>query len=275
MKVLVLGCGPAGLLAAHAASYAEGAQVILVSSKRRSTLYGCQYLHQPIPGLKLNRTEVDYRITGEIADYETKVYGAPGAGGPVSPSLFSGRYPAWDIRQAYDLLWSTYESRILDIQLAPEIIRPMIEYYEADLVISSVPLPVLCQNPQEHAFSEVSCWAMGDAPALGQSVPVPCPEDTVICDSTRDTGYYRVARVFGHSTVEWPGHRQRPPVAGVVKFSKPLATTCVCFLGIGDTPDQRPVVQRVGRFGRWQKGVLAHEAFNDTVKALSAMADAR
>jgi len=271
--VLVLGCGPAGLLAAHAASYVEGAKVVIVSAKRRSDLYGCQYLHSAIPGLRLARTEVSYELLGNVADYEAKVYGAPGAGGPVSPTLFSGRYPAWDIRQAYDLLWSRYEAKILDVQLSPEMIRPMIEYYEADLVVSSVPLPVLCQRPEEHSFSGITCWAMGDAPALGQRVPVPCPEDTVICDSTRDTGYYRVSRVFGHSTVEWPGHRHRPPIEGVVKFTKPLATTCTCWLGIGDTPDQRPVVHRVGRFGRWQKGILAHEAFNDTIKALSALAE--
>ena len=274
MKVLVLGCGPAGLLAAHAASYAEGATVIIASAKRKSELYGCQYLHGPIPGLSLSRTTVDYQLRGELADYETKVYGAP-LGLTVSPAQFSGRYPAWDIRQAYELLWSRYESRIMDIQLSPENIREMISYYDADLVVSSVPLPVLCQHPQEHAFTGVTCWAMGDAPELGQRVPVDVPDDTVWCDSTRDTGFYRAARVFGHTTVEWPGHRQRPPISGIVKFTKPMTTTCTCFLGIGPDADQRPVVMRVGRFGRWQKGVLAHEAFNDTIKRMSALADAR
>lgn len=273
MKVLVLGCGPAGLLAAHAASYLADAQIIVASVKQRSNLYGCQYLHGPIPGLSLSRTTVSYELRGTAEDYELKVYGSREPGRVVSPQEFSGKYPAWDIRQAYELLWSRYESQIMDVQLSPESIAPMIEYYAPDLTVSSLPLPVLCQHPDEHAFTGVTCWAKGDAPALGQRVPVDVPEDTVWCDATRDVGFYRASRVFGHSTVEWPGHRMRPPIEGVVKFTKPLATTCTCFLGIGYSFDQRPVVLRVGRFGRWQKGVLAHEAFNDTIKALSALAD--
>lgn len=269
MKVLILGCGPAGLLAAHAASYAtdHGVEIAIASTKRKSELFGCQYLHGPIPGLDLRTTTVDYQLVGDAFGYAQKVYGNGAYARHVSPASLTGSHPAWDIRQAYDLLWERWEPYISNVHLEPETIGPLLEAYMPDLVVSSVPLPVLCQN-DEHAFRAEECWAMGDAPELGQTVPVPCPEDTVVCNGTQDTGWYRVSRIFGHSTVEWPGLRPKPPLHGVVKFSKPLATTCDCWQSAAEEPD-RDHIMRVGRYGTWTKGVLSHEAFNDTFAAIN------
>lgn len=258
MKILVLGCGPAGLLAAHAASYIAEAQVAIVSAKKKSELFGCQYLHGPIPGLDVATTTVTYDLLGTPEEYAMKVYGSRLMAGTVSPSALTGSHPAWDIRAAYHQLWEMWEPYVGDVTLDPFMIQPMFDYHAPDLVVSSVPLPVICQKPEEHAFRTQDCWAIGDAPERGQYAPVNVADDTVLCSGTRDTGWYRASKVFGYSTVEWSGLSPKPPISGVVKFQKPLATTCDCW----------PDVVKVGRYGTWTKGALSHEAFNTTVRVL-------
>lgn len=259
MKILVLGCGPAGLLAAHAASYAPNAYINIVSVKQRSELFGCQYLHGPIPDLKIETTTVDYVLRGTALDYQHKVYGDQPVSG-VSPASLSGSHPAWDIRAAYEQLWERYAGLVDNVAIDASDMEKMLGYYQPDLVVNSIPLSLLCLKPQEHAFTSQQCWAMGDAPTLGQFVPIPTTSDTIVCDGTRDVSWYRAANVFGHATVEWSGLRPKPPLEGVVAFNKPLATTCDCW----------PDMVRVGRYGTWTKGVLSHQAFNDVVKKVTS-----
>lgn len=105
---------------------------------------------------------------------------------------------------------------------------------------------------------------MGDAPDLGQEVPIGIPENTVLCNGSVDgPSWYRASNVYGYKTVEWPGSIKKPPYPGIARVKKPLTTNCDCekFL------EARTI--KVGRYGRWQKGVLSHEAFQDTLDALS------
>ena len=58
--------------------------------------------------------------------------------------------------------------------------------------------------------------------------------------------WYRASLIDGHAALE-----STKPFSGAWSGVKPLATTCDCYRQI----------KRVGRFGRWQKGVLVHHAF--------------
>lgn len=261
-KVLVLGCGPSGLISAYAAEREFGAEVKILSVARPSQLYGCQYLHEPIPGLDLGEPhEVRYKLHGTVEEYRRKVYGSLTP--PVSPQQYEGDHMAWNLREAYDQLWHRFADQIVDVKLEPSDVVPMLSDFMPDVCISSLPAPVLCQAGDRHSFTEVKCYAIGDAPELGQSVPIAPREDfTVHCDGTRNASWYRICKVFGYNTVEWPGHKRKPPLEGAVEFRKPLSTDCDCL----------PSILRVGRYGLWQKGVMSHEAYAATARKVKEFA---
>lgn len=259
MKVLILGCGPAGLISAQAAWREFRAEVQIISLPRKSQLYGCQYLHAEIAGVEAPSAMVNYSVHGTAEQYRKKVYGSLRLPAAVSPQLFEGSAPAWDIRYAYDSLWNMFYDNIESGEITPHNIIDVLSQYNPDAAISSIPLQNICQEGERHSFSSVPVYAMGDGP--GQTVPVNVAENTVLCNGTDETGWYRAANVFGYKTVEWPGSLRKVPIKGVVKVNKPLGTDCNCLQGI----------LRVGRHGMWQKGVLAHQAYNATARYLGTI----
>jgi hypothetical protein len=261
-RVLVLGCGPAGLIAAYAAEREYQAEVKILSVKRPSQLYGCQYLHEAIPGIDSGGPDmVSYTLSGTTEGYRRKVYGSLTP--PVSPQQYAGDHPAWDLRRTYDQLYERFEPGIVDAKLSSTDIMPMLSDFWPDVCISSVPAPVLCQAGDRHTFTEVQCWAIGDAPwQKVEDYGYTIPPFTVWCDGTPQVSWYRMCNVFGYSTVEWSGHRKKPPLEDVVPFAKPLSTDCDCL----------PSILRVGRYGRWLKGTLSHEAYIATVNKVKEFA---
>lgn len=263
-RVYVLGAGPAGLLAAHAAR--ERGYDVTVFTKpgadgfpAKSQLHGCQYLHQSIPGLtySIEGRSVAYRLAGSTEDYRRKVYGE-GWRGTVSPDEFGPeeRHYAWDLHEAYDELWR----RFLPFMVPTHLDGSTIGIFTKDPhghTFLGVPAPHLCRRPEEHKFVTQDVWAMGSAP--GQELPYVAPDFTIECNGEPAPRWYRAATVFGHSTLEWPGG-VKPPITGVAAVRKPLSTDCDCHLG--------KRVTRVGRYGRWTKSVLAHTAYSDALEAL-------
>lgn len=272
-RAAVLGCGPAGLFAAHGLIQ-NGWDVTIFSKKRKSHMFGAQYLHAPIPGLTPEDAEavnIKYVLVGEVDDYREKVYGVNQVA--TSVELLGQEHQAWDIRQAYDAAWELYADRIEDVTLdhsmlgvhkvnaGPPSPRNIIDLARFTHVVSSVPLPSLCYQPDAHQFHAVKVWAMGDAPERGQYVPYhPARDNVVECNGERDTGWYRAARVFGYSTVEWPGGR-KPPLPSVAEVTKPLWSDCNCYR---DGVFPKTFVP-VGRYGQWLKGVLTHHAYATAV----------
>lgn len=262
-RVLVLGCGPSGLISAYAAEREFNAEVKILSVKRPSQLYGCQYLHEEIPGLDIGEPRmVSYQLHGTVEQYRRKVYGSLTP--PVSPQQYQGDHMAWNLRAAYRQLWERFSDKVVDVKVEPADIVPMLSDFMPDACISSLPAPVLCQAGDRHAFNDVKCYAIGDAPELGQNVQdyYPVPPFTVVCSGMPGGSWYRACNVFGYSTIEWPGYKRRPPLEGVVEFRKPLSTDCDCL----------PSILRVGRYGRWQKGVLSHEAYAATAHKVKEFA---
>lgn len=252
--VAVLGCGPAGLFAALAAKRL-GYGVDIYSRKVKSDLYGAQYLHAPIPDLGNQREEpISYVLRGTVEGYAEKVYGEEMASLLVSPASLVGVHNGWNIRSAYDVAWNMFEADIVD---SPAIkgadVLDLLGRHSYRRVISSIPLQRLCTNPG-HNFAQQGVWASGDAPDQDRWAPFRVDPWHVICDGTDDVSWYRASNVFGHATVEYATDH-KPPVDNVSRVWKPIGHNCDCFPGL----------LKVGRYGEWKKGVLAHEAYEKVV----------
>lgn len=267
-RAAVLGCGPAGLFAAHALMR-NGWGVSIYSNKRRSEMYGAQYLHRPIPGLSVaDPVEVDYRLIGGSAEqYRSKVYGND-ATARSSVETLDSKHQGWDIREAYFNAWERYFPIITDLAVTPQVLgvyrageqieSPIgIPLHDFQVIVNSIPLDRLCYYPEVHRFEARNVWAIGDAPERGIFAPYRAKPNTVECNASRDVGWYRASNVFGYTTVEWPD-RSKPPLQGVSSVTKPIRTSCTCY---ATTKMQGYAFVNVGRYGTWTKGVLAHDAY--------------
>lgn len=263
--VTVLGAGPTGLLAAHAAEMRGWAVTVFSApdadgNPLKSELHGCQYLHRYIPALDLPSAgrRVGYILNGEPDEYRRKVYGENWSG-QVSPDEYGPErtHEAWDLRQVYDALWERWQDRIMPSVITPKVAASMA--HRKGLIFCTIPAQALCTN-EEHKFVTQDIWAMGERVGKdgGPVYPLPfrAPEMTVLCNSDTAPRWYRAATVFGVATLEWPAG-PKPPVSGVAAVRKPLSTDCDCHV------TKRWV--RLGRYGKWQKGVLVHSAFEEVL----------
>jgi hypothetical protein len=273
-NVLILGCGPSGLLAAHAVERLGGEPVIM-SRKTKSVLPGAQYLHEPIPDLHDPR-EPDGVIRtirrGTAEGYASKVYGCPDA--PTSWGLAPEETAAWDLRATYDLLWYRYQDRIEDTEITREDLWQFSRSLDFDLVISSIWAPSLCapewRRPTEgigdHRFEHEKMYVIDWAPPEVE-------DNTVLYSGDPDHEWYRCSRVFGHASSEATNHsldgsigylqpdaRRADTLLRVKTGIKVVGTTCDCF----------PQIKRVGRYGTWRRGYLTHHAFADATNHYNA-----
>ncbi len=243
MDIAVLGCGPAGLAAAHTA-IGLGHKVTVISKViEQSKLYGCQYLHAPIPGFEtVPRVRVSYQLQGTPEEYRLKVYG-PDWTGKVSPEDFVGEHDAWDIRETYRRLWWQLfmweDTPFLRMEMNSGMLEGALGMKDFDRVVSTIPAPFLCRGG--HDFRSHRIWANGS------QHPIVTEDNIIICDGTAGHDWYRISSVFGHRTIEWPDKPADFPPA--VQVTKPLSTDCDCF----------PEVIRAGRYGEWSKGRLVHQ----------------
>jgi hypothetical protein len=256
-QIAILGCGPAGLVAAHAAIAADAGTVFVFSKRRKSQLFGAQYLHAPIPDISPGPfVGVWYKLQGSIRGYREKVYG-PEYGGSVSPEDLGQNHHAWDIRLTYEKLWMLYSSWVQPAIIDNEWL--LVNAGRFDVIISTVPAPVLCHSGS-HTFYSQKIWALGDAPENGQAITEDIPANTILCNGNRFPTWYRASNVFGYKTLEW-SQRGPKPEAPVAETHKPLYTDCTCW----------PEVQRLGRYGMWRKGVLVHEVYEGTRRCLGVL----
>lgn len=259
VRLAVLGAGPSGLVTAHIAKNLGYNVEVFSKGARKSDIYGCQYLHAPVPGIHAEiqgpGIEVNYRLDGTSNGYRDKVYGQDYRG-TVSPEDLIGKHMAWDLRSTYNALWehNGRDVHALDVSV-PGALAELRR--SAEVILSTIPAPMLCEKPDVHKFTWQTVWAMGDAPGI-QEVPVQVPEFTVICNGADTPAWYRAANVYGYKTVEWPVHR-KPPIPEVTQVRKPLLMSCDCN---GD-------IIRFGRYGAWKKGILVSDVVTAVLEELS------
>lgn len=274
-RVGILGCGPAGLAAAHAAAIA-GYEPVIFSRKVKSELYGSQYLHAPIPGMTSQPPlTVQYRLSGgTYAAYQAKVYGQtiPLVSEEESEFRQTGHTyrDAWDIRQTYDALWSTYSPCIQDLEFGAFRNTSWVLHgmgYMAK-VYSTIPRKLLCLYPYTHEFAHTEVWAAGEAPDLGiffdwaKTPAGTFVPETIIFHAGSDVPWYKTHNVFNHRSIEWPGHLDKPSEYRISRVQKPLWTNCDCW----------PQITKLGRYGAWDRSQLVNHAFSRVADDLAALA---
>jgi hypothetical protein len=249
MKAIVLGCGPAGLLAAHACKL-RGLEVEIYSIKQKSPILGAQYLQRGIPFLTGDPDgHVVFNHVGTSDGYATKVYGSADA--QTSWGAYEdGFYPAWSLKNAYDELWDRFEADITDIKLNSVILSSLEERTDVDYRFSAIPVKAICWDQTKHIFEDKQIW-------VTRTCPTPMVENSIIYNGRPEDSWYRASFLFGEYATEFGKY-----MGGGLQGIKPLSTNCNC----------RPLWQRVGRFGKWQRGVLTHHAFEDVIGALEPVA---
>lgn len=254
MLVVILGCGPAGLAAAKAA-VSLGYEVLIISrSIKPSPLYGCQYLHAPIPGYEdVPHVRVSYGLNGTPEQYRKKVYGEAWSG-RVSPEDFIGEHDAWDIRNTYMRLWADLINggnvKLIEGNMTEPAISGL-ERFHPNYIISTIPATVLCRNLKHH-FRSIAIWANGSTSPDTEALI----DNSILCDGTGEREWYRISNVFGYRTMEWADRPLNGAASVYVK--KPISTNCDCH----------PSIIRAGRYGTWSKSYLVHQVYQQVIEAL-------
>lgn len=259
MQVAILGCGPAGLLAAKAVSNA-GHTPIIFSKKVKSFISGAQYLARPIANLTegARRFQVKFVKEGSGDVYTRRLY--EGHGIPVRSSWHNfedGKFEdAWSMQDCYEALWAEYDDVILDIPFSSELMAHLVR--SADMVVSTIPRYVLEGWTTEEfknlkggwIFPHREIWIVMDWPDAHR-----LDNNTIYYNGLEDgTSLYRMSKINGVASAEFTA-----PVEGGVQVVKPIA--------YGGS-DPFPAVVKVGRFGAWTKMQLAHHAYSTVLENL-------
>lgn len=255
--VAILGCGPAGLLAAHAVALA-GRPVAVFSKKSKSPIGGAQFLHEAIPGVTNTEPDavIQFVTRGTKQGYMEKVYGTNPLEQPPFVS-FPDRpqsQPAWHLQEVYGRLWDQYEGAINDVSVSPKWLDE--EASTFDLIISTIPLPLLCRS--RAGMKPGNCrFTVQEVLILNRNISGDCPNNSVLYNGDKSPSWYRTSHLFGVGSTEWSLRSPKPPLPDLATFQKPLLGVCDC----------NPDVVRAGRFGEWKKGVLVNDAFRTALQA--------
>lgn len=266
MKVIVIGAGPAGLAAAHAATGLQ-CEVTILAPARMTLQEGPLLLQRPIPGINTDHpdgTVYQIVIGGSILDYRLKLYGDINVG--INGDILMPQYHAWRHRETYEKLWGLYGSHVTDYSLTAREMRNI--HRDADLVVSTASAKSMCTIGHHFLYKEVGItpdYAYPDQ-----------PDNTIIFNGYRgntfsedfdsrlygmDSRWVRSSRIFGVPVTEWAvgSEHGMPTDARIIR--KPISTDCDCY----------PHILRTGRFGAWKNEVWIDTAYWDTYTAVKSM----
>jgi len=265
MRIIVLGCGVQGMLAAHAIARNGHEPVIISDDRPKSKVSPSQFLLREIPGItdEVHRLNLVIEKRGSQAGYAKRVYGSYNAESSWS-EVGAGTHDIWLLKEAYDLLWAKYAGCISNEKINTAKIQELLCDYA--VVISTIPAPPLCLA--DHHFDMIPVWILE---VLGTERSSFAP--LMIYNGDPDqpnqgANWSRYSSIRGHETWEYT-HDIGGSRPGVRRGVKPTGNNCDCWDAAGERGDRPLQLRPVGRFARWERGVLMHHAFEDTVAILA------
>lgn len=250
MKVAIIGCGPSGLAAAHAAAGLADT-VDVYAPKRQTPQRGPIMLHRPIPGINNEQPDGYVRqivIGGDILSYRYRLYGDINIA--INGDVLEDGFHTWRVPTAYDIMWAKYSHLIKDGALDADEADDLVGKY--DLVVNTAPMPNLCRMPGWHEFRSI------DVSIVLQSSYPDQPANTVIYNAYEHIPWVRSSRIFEAEVTEY-----MPDIApeGALTIHKPMSTDCTCH----------PRIFRTGRMGKWHNETWIDTAYYDVRTTLMSM----
>lgn len=255
MKVIVIGCGPAGLAAAHAA-VGLGAEVTVYAPGQKTPQRGPLLIQRPIPGINTEHphgTIHQVVIGGSIIDYRYKLYGDINIG--INGDILKPCYHAWNHVETYERLWTAYSDLIVPRTVSPSSLSVM--HCQADLVVSTASAEAMCRLGTATGVGQHKFLYGRVAVTPYTSYPNQ-PDNTIIFNATPDSPWVRSSLVFGVPVTEWLPEKA-PGEATIIR--KPISTDCNCY----------PHVLRTGRFGAWKNETWVDTAYWDVYNAITSL----
>lgn len=248
MRVAVIGCGPAGLAASHAA-VGLGADVTVYAPKRKTPQRGPVLMQRALPGINTDQPDGYIKQTvigGSILDYRLKLYGDVNIA--INGDILQPGYPAWRVTTTYDALWGLYSELILDTKVYKHDLVDLEEIY--DLIINTAPAPFFCMRKHDFVFKEIEVITRTSYPDQ--------PPNTIIFNAYADIPWVRSSLVFGAGMTEFD-LGDGPDDSLTIK--KPLRHNCDCH----------PHILRTGRMGKWHNETWIDTAYFDAYQAVISM----
>ena len=253
-RVRVIGCGPAGLAAAHAAAGLGFDDIEIYAPGVKTEQRGPLLLQRPIPGITNDHPDGYIRqivLGGSILDYRDKLYGDINIG--INGDVLTKGYHAWKVGPAYDKLWDLYAGAIVPRTLrTAELAQRSHATREHTLWVNTAPRKAFCENPNGHRFRNTHVFISDRATFAEQ------PEDTIIFNADAEVPWARSSRIFGNEVTEWTqdGVARTGKLLGVHapvlrQIVKPISTDCTCL----------PAVLKTGRFGAWRNETWIDTAY--------------
>lgn len=257
-KAYILGAGPAGLVAAHAATLKGYDVEIGTNQLSPSQITGAQYLDRYIPGITEREPDgqIKFYKRGTAAGYAQKIYNNVDA--PTSWDKYDdeGMYDIWYLRDVYSAMWERYKSRMFKMEVDANVMASFMDT-DSELIVVALPLKAICSNA-DHAFlsQEVTVYP-GFPTDVGKKYEHLKDDQSnwILYNGKKKTVWYRCSRINHGDSVEVSGHYTDGHMV-----TKPLATTCDCWKEV-------PRVVLVGRYGTWDKNELVSGAWERVLDA--------
>lgn len=255
IKVAIVGSGPAGCIAAWACHLAGVDAAVYTNTLTPSPAPGAQYLHSPfvLPwDTAIDPVDITYVKMGTREDYSEKIYGPGFDPSDTSWDRFpSGVVKGWPLHKIYEMIHGIFLPRFVIADVGRAKMWELLE--EHDIVFNTSPGHQFTLDLFPEMNTE-SVWIKTNHDKFDPHAST----GLIVYEGSLSVPHYRYSFLEGRESWEYP-EDYGDPGCGAILVKKPL------YL---HSPMMDPRIIPIGRFGKWQKGVLVDSVFGEVSRAI-------